>query len=479
MTELWPGGMGVALLTLVAYRLHLNYATVGFLYLLLVVLQSLSGNFWSSAIVSILAVGCLDYFFVPPVLTWRTTDPRDTLALAACLLTALVITRLATQARTQKLTALRHRKELEQLFQAAWQLLALEPEAAGAKCVEIYCRLFDFQAVCMFDAGSAKMRLAGASSGGLMERTRNAYLQDRDVDDGASGTILRSLRLAGKSIGSIGFEAASCSPAVVGALSILSTSTLQRARAYDASMKIASDARAETLRSAILDAFAHQFKTPLTAILAAAGGLDEGGNLNLRQLELLEVISSQSSWLGQLTTRILRVARLDHDEVKPRLKATDLSILAAEVVNRHAIPTGRAAAVDLALGPVIVMADPELLALALLPLLDNAFKYSRAGSSVTVTVRAEAGYGEVRVRNEGNLLPPGEEDHLFERYYRGVDANAADPGAGLGLYVARKIVVAHRGTLELEIEPTKPGTAVFSMRLPSPRRKADDVPRAS
>src|ERR1700690_2897187 len=98
VTELWPGGWGVALLTLVSYRLHLNYATVGFLYLLLVVLQSLSGNFWSSAIVSILAVGCLDYFFVPPVLTLRTTDPRDTLALAACLLTALVITRLATQA---------------------------------------------------------------------------------------------------------------------------------------------------------------------------------------------------------------------------------------------------------------------------------------------------------------------------------------------------------------------------------------------
>jgi len=200
--------------------------------------------------------------------------------------------------------------------------------------------------------------LAGRSEIGLAERTRYAYLQERDVDDDGSRIRLRCLRVAGKAIGALGFEGGSCSPAVAGALSVLGAATLERARTFDLSMKAAADTRAETLRSAILDAFAHEFKTPLTAILAAVGGLDEVGRMNSQQRELAALIESEASRLGHLTTRLLRMARLDHEEVKPRLKLTDLSALVAGVVSRRGTSsTDRTLSVELAGKPVMVMAN--------------------------------------------------------------------------------------------------------------------------
>jgi len=256
---------------------------------------------------------------------------------------------------------------------------------------------------------------------------------------------------------------------VGGALSVLAASTLERARTYELSMKTAADARAEALRSAVLDAFAHEFKTPLTAILVAAGGVDEVGQINSRQHELVVTIESEVIRLGQLTTRLLRMARLDHEDVKPYLKRTDLSGLVARIVDRQAaaFPDAKLS-VELASEPVIVMADPELLSLALIHLLDNALQNSRPGSVTVAQVSSENHYGAVRVRNQGGSIAPGTDTR-----YPGKRSPQATPGEGLGLYIARKILVAHHGILELELEPT--GAATFNMRLPSSHREVERV----
>jgi two-component system sensor histidine kinase KdpD len=476
----WPGSAGVAVVTLISYRLHFNYAMAGFLYLLVVVVLSIAGSFLYSAIISILAVGCLDYFFVPPIMSLRVVNSHDALALTAFLLTALVITQQASTARSQTESARWHRKELELLFRASGRLLTLEPEAAAVKCPGIFRDIFDFQAVCVFEAVTAEARSAGLPLVGLAERTRDAYLEDRDVDNVDARITLRCLRVEGKTIGAIGFEAASCSKAVAGALCVLCASTLERARTNELSIKATANARAEALRSAILDAFAHEFKTPLTAILAAAGGLAEVGHLNSQQRELVALIESETSRLGQLTTRLLRRARLDNEEVKPRLRVTDLSALVATVVNRRLLSfADRTLSLDLPREPVRIMADEELLSLAFIPLLDNALKYSRSGSVVTIRVSRDRRQGVVRVRNEGSSIAPEEVQRVFERHHRGKYAQQAAPGVGLGLYVAQKIVVAHRGTLELESEPAESGAVTFCVRLPSSEFEVDSVPRAS
>ncbi len=95
------GLLGAVALTLLAYRLRLGFGVASFCYLLLLVLQSLSGDFLSSALVSLAAVGCLDYFFTDPILSFEVMSPFDTLGLISFLITGLIITRLVTSVRAR------------------------------------------------------------------------------------------------------------------------------------------------------------------------------------------------------------------------------------------------------------------------------------------------------------------------------------------------------------------------------------------
>src|SRR5271169_547290 len=93
------GVIAVALITLVCFRLRLHEATPACLYLLAVVLLSLQGNFLVSAAVSFIAVGCLDYFFVPPLYSFSVTDPSDAVAFIAFLTASGTITQLVSRVR--------------------------------------------------------------------------------------------------------------------------------------------------------------------------------------------------------------------------------------------------------------------------------------------------------------------------------------------------------------------------------------------
>src|ERR1700687_5677987 len=96
------GMLAVALLTLVAFRLQVGFGVASFCYLLLLVLQSLSGDFFSSAAVSRWSVGCLDFFSTEPLLSFEVMSPFDTLGLVSFLITGLIITRLVSSVRARR-----------------------------------------------------------------------------------------------------------------------------------------------------------------------------------------------------------------------------------------------------------------------------------------------------------------------------------------------------------------------------------------
>jgi signal transduction histidine kinase len=89
-----------------------------------------------------------------------------------------------------------------------------------------------------------------------------------------------------------------------------------------------------------------------------------------------------------------------------------------------------------------------------------------AGSAVSVEIGAEGGFIVVRVKNEGSSIAPQDQERIFERFYRGSDVRKLVSGAGLGLYVARKIALAHGGSLDLD-KTASPGTVVFCLKLPA------------
>jgi two-component system, OmpR family, sensor histidine kinase KdpD len=473
-------GIGaVGVITAIAYLLQADFPIVGCLYLLVVVVQSVLGSFTSSAIVSLIAVLCLDYFFVPPRFSLTIDRPLDGLALLTFLATALVITRLASRAGEEAQKAEARRKDLARLYELASRLVSVGPDVAVERgYLNLFRSIFHIHAICLFDGAAAAASCDGESRHHLVELTRSAYDRDYDFDDEERGIAIRCLRSNSTAIGAVGFERLNEAGSMAGPLAMLAAAMVQRAHSFKQASEAAAATQLEVLRSAILDAFAHQFKTPLAAILASAGSLRETGPLFPEQKTLVETIETEAAGLGHLTTRLLRMARLDRDEINPQLQVTDLGGLVRRLVNQYADQgNGHKWVIRTPEEPVAVPSDPNILSLAIVQLLDNACRYSPPGSGVTVSADLEETCAAVRVTNEGPPILAEEQNKIFDRFYRG-SAGQHTSGTGLGLYVARKIVLAHGGSLELDTGHPHGGTT-FCLRLPVSRNGTTDELKAS
>ncbi len=466
------GIFAVAVLTAACYWLHLDFATASPLYLLAVVLQSLSGSFFWSAIVSVLAVGCLDYFFVDPRFSFAVAGPLNIVALISFLMTSLVITRLVTRVRTEARVSALQKDRIDRLYHLAQQLLALEPEmAVGERLLQPFAGVFGTRAVCIFDGETSELHMLGRSRSQLPERTRTAFLHELDADDPVNHVCVRRLRVGGKTTGAMGFEGLEEPELTAGPLISLAAASQERTRAFQKASEAAAAAQTEVYRSAILDALAHEFKTPLATILAAAGGIRETGSLRAEQIEMTETVESEAARLGSLTSRLLHVARLDREDVRPQMEVTDAGAVARDIVDQYKhLPSDRQISFVQNGEPAEAMADPELLRLALSQLLDNAVKYSLPDSEIKVEIEARGEMVHARVSNSGSSIAAAEQQRIFERFYRGAEARRFTSGSGLGLYVARKIALAHGGVLDLDIERLNEGVTFY---LALPRAKGE------
>jgi two-component system sensor histidine kinase KdpD len=466
--------VAIALVTFASFKLHFNHATVVLLYLLVVVLVSLAGSAVASLIVAVLAAACLDFFFLPPLFTFRIADPFNALALFVFLVIAIVVMRLVVRMRVEAERARRRGTEMQQLYEVARRLLVVTPDqVCSVPTLRVFRDVLGSAAVCLFDARTAELGMDGISQYDLAERTRQAYIFGKDTDDASRGVSVRCLRIGAATIGAIGFEGLP-DPEVISAASVLAAAALERARAFRRASYETAAAHAEEFRAAILDALAHEFETPLATILAVIGGIRES-KLEPVQVEMAEMIELEASRLSGLSSRLLRMARLDREEVKPRMRSTDIPALVENVVRRYAAQC-RDCQVAVSCPPRTgrVLADRELLDLALTQLLDNAFKYSIPGSPVTVGIAVEEESVTVRVRNEGSSIAPHEQDRIFERFYRGAEVRKLVSGAGLGLYVARKIAVAHGGSLILD-KSASAGIVEFCLKLPVAKEEPNHV----
>ncbi len=458
----------VVFATALCFRLHLGASGSIPVFLLIVVVHSLAGDFLSSALISALSALLLDYFFTEPPFSLRMTNSSEILALLSFSITALVITRLVTRVRAEARSASRQKDRLDRLYQLSQQLLVLEPEdAASEKFLDPFRRLFRVTAVCVFDVETAELRIVGDSHSALAEKTRDAYIKGRDLNDSRAGIAVRCVRVGGSLLEVIGFEGLRHPEETAGPLTALTAALLARVRAFRTAAAAAAAAQTETYRSAVLDALAHEFKTPLSTILAAIGGLRESGPLARVQLEMADTVENEAARLGKLTSRLLRTARLDREDIKPRMEWVDLTALAAQVAGNYAARSSDRQIRVVSDQPAMVFADPDLLQLIIGQLIENACKYSQPGSIVRVGTEQRAAAVTLRVTNSGSSIHPNEQTRIFERFYRGTDARRSTSGSGLGLYVARKIAAAHGGSLELEPTADAAAGVTFSLQLPS------------
>ena len=452
---------GAVLLSVIAalcFAAHLNSGATSLILLVTLAFHSLDTRFTEAAALALVAVGIIDFFFIEPLFTFTVTDPADAIALLSFLLTSLIVTRIQAQTRLQRTNA-------ENLYRVSQTLVLLPPEETlGTQFLESVCTAFNCAAVSLYDGKLGRTTSVGAVSPALERETRLTFTAGVDATSGDSGIVTRCLRTRGENIGALGFSGLLSRDALPAILALTATG-LDRASAFGKARTEALNAEAEVLRSAILDALAHEFKIPLSTVMTAAGGLSATGDLNEKQTELAGLIESESERLSDVTNRLLRLARLDRDEVRPQMEIADLGALTGTVVQRQRSiwPNRHVKAGEPALR-MQVMVDSELIRLVLTQLIDNACRYSKTGSPIEVETGGAGDRVSVTVRNIGPAIPADEQERIFNRFYRGERARQSASGSGLGLYVARKIAVAHAGTLELI--GTDSDYVVFRLTLP-------------
>ena len=462
---------GIWACTWIAFRMGENLGSVGFLYLVFVVLAAVYGGFWQATLVSVVAVGCLDYFFDEPILSLSIARANDFVELAVFEFTALMISQLSNRAHLRELEAVGERRDTARLYEIARTILLFDsPGDPGQRVVELIREVFGFSQVILFDALTTRVYSSGESisqpcSQAVLQEACSVYLPDTErlLPDGS--TWICALRLGDRHVGALALCGAGVSRLIATALASLVAIALERARTLDQQCQAEAARQAEQLRTAVLDALAHKFKTPLTVIRTASSGLPATGDLSDLQRELVSLIDQEASKLNDLATRLVGAPQLDSKHFQPQPEPLLFSRLVRAAIQELEKPKDRERfQIAVPAWEPPVFADRELVLTALAQLVDNALKYSVEGSPVDVAVVVEEAGVTVSIRTQGAVLAAEQRERIFERFYRAPGAQLCAPGTGLGLSIVKTIAADHQGAVWADGEPGY-GT-VFSFSLP-------------
>jgi two-component system sensor histidine kinase KdpD len=255
------------------------------------------------------------------------------------------------------------------------------------------------------------------------------------------------------------------------AVASLAAIALERARTLETQNRAEAARQAEQLRTAVLDALAHKFKTPLTVIRTASSGLPAAGELSALQTELVSLIDQEARKLNDLASRLMGAPKLDSTEFAPQPEPLLLSRLTKAAIQEleQQADRDRFQVFAPAQEPP-VFADRELILTALAQLVDNALKYSFPASPIDVRLFANETAVTLKMRSKGLVVTAADRERIFERFYRAPGAQHCSAGTGLGLSIVKTIAADHHGRVWAEGEPDY-GTA-FSLSLPIVSRGA-------
>jgi two-component system sensor histidine kinase KdpD len=425
-----------------------GFAFTGFLYLVFVVLTAMYGGFRSATLVSVVSAACLNYFFVPPIFSFANS-PANWVALGAFEFTALVIGRLSDRDHRRTEEVERLYEEMERLYQTTRKILLLaSSEEPGHLIASSIRETFGLKAVQLFDAVPAILYSSGECPADTGQQTRNAYLLASDVFDPATRCWYCVLSFGGRPVGGLALVGTGMTKSTATALASLSAIAFDRARVLQKEFRAQADRQTEQLRASVLDALAHQFKTPLAVARTASSGLLALGGLSELQTGFVTRIDQQARRLDDLASKLLKAARLEATEFKPQRKALLFSALAHAAVRdlESALERERVRVV-IPSGETLVFADPELILTSITQLIDNAVKYSDPGSPIDVGIATKEGRVVLSVRSKGLVVARADRERIFERFYRAIDTRHSPSGTGLGLSIVKKIVEAHQGNV--------------------------------
>ncbi len=458
-------------------------------FLTAIVAVAVRFGLWPSLLA--VAAGSLAYnfFFLPPLYTLTIANPTNVAALVLFTAVAILVSNLAAQVRGQALAAQARARTTESLYSFSRKLAGVSTlddllwatayQIAAELDVQVVLLLPDADEGIAVRAGYPPEDTLGAAD---IAAAKWSFESGRPAGRGAdtlpgARRLFMPLRTGRGAVSVAGLDSERPGPIltpeqrrVFDALADQAAVAIERVTLVEGVEAAARAAEADRLRQALLTSISHDLRTPLAAILGAAGTLrDFGPDLDAAaRAELLGTVHAEAERLNRFIANLLDMTRLEAGAVVPNASPHDVTEIVGSALQRAArVLAGHQVAIGLDDDLPMVAIDPVLLEQVLFNLLDNAAKYAPEGSTVRIEARPSIGGGTViRVLDEGEGLPPDQLERVFDKFHRVQKGDRVRAGTGLGLAVCRGFVEAMGGTVTAANREGGPG-AVFTVRLPA------------
>ena len=437
----------------------------------------------------IAAVLIFDFFFVPPFFTFAVSDMQYIVTFAVMLAIGLLISTLASRLKAQVQNSRVRESRTSSLYALGRQLSSLYGElflisAAAEKVremlgceVAIYLRrrTGNVELVLGSSGESARDFLGLAAAQWVIEHCQLAGAGTNTLPN--AGGLFVPLQGSQATLGCIALKAGDDvlrllepeSKRLLEACGNQLALALERDQLAIAGAELRIQSEAEQVRSTLLSSVSHDLKTPLAAIAGASSTLQQSNTLDAEtQIQLLETISSETARLNRVLENILQMSKLDAGATSPRMQWHVLEEIVGSALNQtQSELKAHKISVELPRDLPLIYVDDVLLEQILINLLENAAKYTPAGTPVSISGAVDGRSLRISVRDRGSGILVGLEEKIFEKFHRANLTPDSGKGNGLGLAICRAIATILGGSITAS--NPEGGGADFVLRLPLPK----------
>ncbi len=468
----------------------LELSNIVMLFLLVVVGVALRYGRGPAVAAAFVGVGLFDFFFVTPRFSFAVSDVQYLVTFVVMLVVALVIGQLTAGLKVQAEAATQREQRVRSLYEMSRDLsAALLPEQVAEIGARFLAGEFGARSALLAADDEDRLQvLPGATADVDMGVAQWAYDRGEAAGRGtdtlpASPCLVLPLKAPMRLRGVLAVDPGHSRVLGPDQRRLLETCasllaiSLERIHYIDVAQKSTVQIESERLRNSLLSAISHDLRTPLAALVGLADTLSLSKPPPPEpQRDIAASIRQSALRMNALVNNLLDMARLEAGAVQLNRAWQPLE----EVVGSALAATapslaGRPLAVKLADDLPLLDLDAVLIERVLVNLLENAAKYTPAGSAIEIAATRRADEVVLTIDDHGPGLPKGREERLFEKFERG-SKESATPGVGLGLAICRAIVQAHGGTIHAEnrrVDGRVQG-ARFTIALPQGQAPGDD-----